>query len=127
MSITNTPIIKSLNNDVLSTKEAMPNKSPYSVNENRFSMGRFLYSKTINTVVNETPETVKEKRYYGMRNSDASSVMEKKKYLAQGRKNYSNVPISFQGKSNENESKQALSRVRNRGAIVPPKKTGRIQ
>jgi hypothetical protein len=127
MSTTNTPIIKSLNNDVLSTKESMPNKSPYSVNENRFSMGRFLYSKTINTVVNETPENVKEKRFYGMRNSDASSVMEKKKYLAQGRKNHNNVPISFQGKSNGNESRQALSRVRNRGAIVPSKITGRIQ
>ena len=121
MSLAQRPLPNSTNNDVLTGRGSMPNKSLYSVNENRFSMGRVLYTKTVNTLVQNTPSTVQEKKFYGMRNSDASSVMERKKYLAQGRK-----PISFQGKSANSESQRALGRVRNQGAIVPPKKTGRV-
>lgn len=126
MSLAQRPLPNSTNNDELTGRGSMPNKSLYSVNENRFSMGRVLYTKTVNTLVQNTPSTVQEKKFYGMRNSDASSVMERKKYLAQGRKPVDDKPISFQGKSANSESQRALGRVRNQGAIVPPKKTGRV-
>jgi hypothetical protein len=127
MSLAQRPLPESTNNDVLSGRGSMPNKSLYSVNESRFSMGRVLYTKTINTLVQNTPSTVQEKKFYGgMRNSDASSVMERKKYLAQGRKPVDDKLVSFQGKSANSESQRALGRVRNQGAIVPPKKTGRV-
>ena len=112
MSIAQKPILQSINNDVATSVGAMPNKSIYSVNENRFSMGRHLYSKTVATLTNETVEVKREKQYYGQRNRDASSVMQRKKYLAQGRKNYTENPVSFQGNTSVEDINRALARAR---------------
>jgi len=112
MSIAQKPIIQSINNDVATSVGAMPNKSIYSVNENRFSMGRHLYSKTVATLTKETVEVKREKQYYGQRNRDASSVMQRKKYLAQGRKNYAEKPVSFQGNTSVEDINRALARAR---------------
>ena len=112
MSIAQKPIIQSINNDVATSVGAMPNKFIYSVNENRFSMGRHLYSKTVATLTNETVEVKREKQYYGQRNRDASSVMQRKKYLAQGRKNYTENPVSFQGNTSVEDINRALARAR---------------
>ena len=126
MSIPQRPVQTNINNDVLNTRSAMPNKSINSINENSFSMSRVLYSNTINTLNQQTQNDLQYKKFYGEKNRDASSIIDRKKYLAQGSKNHQEVPISFQGKSSNTESRQALSRVRNGGSIVPAKKTGRI-
>lgn len=123
MSLSDRPKPDNINNSVLSSKGAMPQKSLLSVNENPFSMNRVLYSRTVQTYTKEDNTIKKEKHYYGNRNSDASSVMERKKLLNAGRKNYLGNDISHQSERTINDVRDAKKRVRSSGSIVPAKVT----
>jgi hypothetical protein len=114
--------LENMNNSVLQGRSAMPQKSSTSINENRFSMNRVLYSKTIASVISETADVMKEKQYYGPRNRDASSVIQRRNILVGGNRNESGQSISFQGAKETNDVRQAKKRVRSSGSVVPAKK-----
>ena len=114
--------LENMNNSVLQGRSAMPQKSSTSINENRFSMNRVLYSKTISSVISETADVIKEKQYYGPRNRDASSVIQRRNILVGGNRNESGQSISFQGAKETNDVRQAKKRVRSSGSVVPAKK-----
>lgn len=114
--------LENMNNSVLKGRSAMPQKAPTSINENRFSMNRVLYSKTIASVISETADVIKEKQYYGPRNRDASSVIQRRNILVGGNRNESGQPMSFQGAKETNDVRQAKKRVRSSGSVVPAKK-----
>ena len=123
MSLSQTPIKENINNSVLNGRSAMPQKGIHSNNDNRFSMNRVLYSKTINTETEKTNDVIKQKQFYGMNNRDASSVMERRKLLNQGHKNHLEGDLSYQSSKTINDVRQAQKRTRSGGAIVPAKKT----
>ena len=118
MSLPDKPILENLNNSILGGRSAMPQKAPTSTNENQFSMNRVLYTKTINSFTN----VLTEKTYYGGKNRDASSVIQRRNILTVGEKNHSGKNISFEGAKTGNDVRQAQKRVRNSGAAVPAKK-----
>jgi hypothetical protein len=118
MSLSEKPILENMNNSILGGRAAMPQKAPMSTNENQFSMNRVLYAKTINSFTN----TLNEKTYYGGKNRDASSVIQRRNILAVGEKNQSGQQISFEGAKVGNDVRQAQKRVRNSGSVVPAKK-----
>jgi len=106
-----TPILNNINNGVLYGLRAMPMKDSTSSNENVFSMSRLLFTNKSYT----TP-------YYGQsRNKDASARIDRLRIAAIGRTNPLE-PISFLTKK-DNSAREALQRVRSRGAIAPAKKT----
>lgn len=112
--------LNNINNSILSGRSAMPQKAATSLNENNFSMNRVLFAKTIKT---ETLDTIKTKHFFGERNRDASSVIQRSKIISAGGKNASGENISHQGTKSMNDVRQAQQRVRNRGYVVPPKIT----
>lgn len=63
MSLSQKPIIENINNSVQNGRSAMPQKALTSTNENRFSMNRVIYSKTIGTITNQTNDTIKENTF----------------------------------------------------------------
>jgi hypothetical protein len=115
--------LENINNSVLKGRSAMPQKAPTSINENKFSMNRVLYSKTIASVMSETADILKGKQFYGPRNRDASSVLQRRNILVGGNRNESGKSISFQGTKDTNDVRQAKKRVRSSGSAVPAKKT----
>lgn len=122
MSLSQRPIIENINNSVKKEQGAMPQKALTSTNENPFSMNRVLYSRTINTILKDTNEITREKQYYGERNRDASSVIARRKMIQVGNKNHLGNELSYQGKKDTNDVRQAQKRVRNGGAAVPAKR-----
>ena len=114
--------LENINNSVLNGRSAMPQKSVTSITENKFSMNRVLYTKTIESVTSETADIKKEKQYYGPRNRDASAVIQRRNILVGGNRNDMGQAVSFQGAKETNDVRQAKKRVRNSGSVVPAKK-----
>lgn len=127
MSMPNKPVLENINNSVLSGRSAMPQKAQTSANENQFSMNRVIYAKTINSLLAETVETNQQKHFYGGKNHDASSVIQRRTILNVGYKNKSGHPFSYQGAKNANDVRQAQKKVRNSGSAVPAKKTHKYE
>lgn len=101
----------------------MPQKDITSSNENTFSMGRSMFSRTINTLKNEDSDALKQKQFYGgTRNRDASSVVRSRSILGAKGSFADENGVAFQGYNN-NDTRQALTRVRAGGATVPRKVT----
>ena len=110
-------IIEIMNNGVLGGRSAMPQKGANSTNESQFSMNRVLFTKTFTT--NNTANT---KLYYGARNSDASSVTQRRNISTVGGKNTNGEDMSLVGGKGGNDVRNARKRVRNSGAVAPAKK-----
>jgi hypothetical protein len=118
--LSQTPIKQIVNNGSLSSRGAMPAKDSTSSDNNTFSMGRHMFTRTF------SPTNLGlEKKFYGSsRNRDASAIVEQKKLLeiGNGTKNANEVPIAFTTTFDKNTTRQALHRVRNGGSVVPVKR-----
>jgi hypothetical protein len=112
--------IDDINNAVLKTQNAMPQKDNTSDGTGTFSMGRQSYIELANAINKQTPIQKINKKWFG--NRDASQVTTNRRTtgIGKGSLNANNTPISFTT-NNDNSVKDALSRVRGGGAIVPPK------
>ena len=93
-------------------RSMMPLKSALSSNESHFSMSRLLFAKTIYT---QTSENIQTYQFYGGKNRDASSVIQRKKVLSAGKPNSIGETTSFQGSNAPTNVTQARQRVRHRG------------
>ena len=118
-NLTSTPSRTQLNNAQVNYKGGMPLKESTTTNENRFSMLRHTYVHTNNTATAGKSAT---KKWYPNQNRDASAIMREQKAHTVGNTslNPSGSTMAFTA-YNRNTNKQALQRVRNKGAVIPPK------
>jgi hypothetical protein len=112
----NTTIIQGLNNGVLNSRYAMPQKDLTSDGESSFAMGRqqYIHSELKNV----------GKQWYGSSSTrDSTAVLQKRAISAVGKGslNLAGNPMSFAGHNDINTTREALSRVRNIGCAVPAK------
>jgi len=99
-----------LNNSILSGKGAMPHKTGPADGTANFAMNR--QAIPLDATYNKT------KKYA---NKDASSVVERRKYLSINKTvNIEKGPLAFDTKR-DNSRQDALRRVRCQGAVVPKK------
>jgi hypothetical protein len=143
--INNTPIfIKTeINNGLLKSQNAMPQKDSTSDGQNSFSMDRQAYVNSwtnypANTKVKLPTEGIDRRRglptvFDGTHsavqkkwksNRDASEVVRKNRVLSVGlgTLNNSGQALSFESHANANTVNNALNRVRGGGAVAPVKK-----
>jgi len=111
------------NNAVLTNANASPMKDGIADNNTRFSMGRMLFTKTMNE--RYQPNDYLQKKLYGSK--DASSRTHRLHYQAVGKGSFNeaNSPNSFVNTKDINVTKDALRRVRAGGYVVPPKVTNK--
>jgi hypothetical protein len=153
-NIHNNPIFikQEINNGLLKTTNAMPQKDSTSDNQSSFSADRRAYNRswTINPKMNvlnpphfgiagmnngsrrlptvfDGTHTQKQKQWYG--NRDASEVTRKSRVgsVGGGSSNINGTSFSFESHSNVNTVNQALRRVRSGGAVAPEKKNHNVQ
>jgi hypothetical protein len=112
----NTTIIHGMNNGVLNSRYAMPQKDLTSDGESSFAMNRqqYIHSEPINL----------GKKWYGSSSSrDSTAIIQKRAISAVGKGslNLDRVPMSFAGHNDINTTREALVRVRNIGCAAPAK------
>jgi len=140
-----------INNGILNTANAMPQKDSTSDNQSSFSIARKSYqehykmSSGINTIklatfgyagYGNTPRRLptvfdgtsskNQKQWYG--NRDASEIARRRRVRAigVGSLNTSGQSLSFESHANVNTVNHALNRVRGGGAVAPPKKNHNV-
>ena len=120
MTIVNDYATNSLNkvhlNNQLSGKNVMPMKAHTSSNNNQFSMMRQIFQRTSKL----HPENNTEKRGQNSLYQDHSQYLAKKKSRAIGKQQYGKTPLKFNSNP-QNDTKNALKRMRSSGSSVPPK------
>ena len=111
--------LRIINNAVSEALKASPMKDMSSSNESSFAMGRNIYRETHNNNKNVHPN----KKFYGMKNNDASDVIRRRRNesIGVGSLNAAQVPFSYVSSNNVQTQNQALQRVRNKGYTVPPR------
>jgi hypothetical protein len=112
----NTTILQDINNGVLSSRYAMPQKDLTSDGESSFAMGRQQYIHT-------EPISLGRKWYGSSSNRDSTAIIQKKKMnaIGNGSLNLAGKSLSFAGHNDINTTRDALLRVRNLGCAVPNK------
>jgi hypothetical protein len=122
-SILGGPIIKSLNNGTTDVLKGMPLKDLSSDNNSSFAMSRRRYGRALQ-LTTPTNDVYLEKKWYAPR--DGASVIEKRKNSAIGigTFNANSETMSFTNIQDNNATRQALTRTRNAGSVVPKKVTG---
>jgi hypothetical protein len=110
-----------LNNAITTAKNGSPMKAGVSDGTSSFSRGKMLYTNAVHSN-NNVP--IASKKHFGSR--DASSITERRKYQALGKSvvNATGEPMSLISTKDVNDTKQALTRVRAGGYMVPPKQSG---
>lgn len=117
--------IRQLNNSILDSIKASPQKEINTENGNIFTMNRILYSNTINSQLN----IGNNKKWYGnSSNRDASNIAKTNRIneIGNGLLNANENSMSFTNNGNDNDIKSAINRVRNQGYTVPKKKTYKL-
>jgi len=109
-----------LNNGKLSSKKAMPQKDITSDGTSTFAMNRHNYIDSHSNTTMTTSQKLK-KKWYG--NKDASQVVANRRVdqIANGSLNSAGVSSSFTTIKDPNTERQAISRMRSGGAVVPAK------
>ena len=143
-NINNTPIFirTEINNGLLKTQNAMPQKDSTSDNQSSFSADRRSYYRTStmnpkitvlnyphlgmaghrNPTVFDGTHSVNQKKWHS--NRDASEVTRRNRVqgVGLGTFNSNGQAMSFESHANANIVNDALRRVRGGGAVAPPKK-----
>ena len=121
-SILGGPIKEGLNNGTTNVVKGMPIKDLSSDNGSSFTMGRRTYGRALQ-MTKPTQAIAMEKKWYADR--DGSSVMERRKNAAigLGSLNAKGSDMSFTNGDDVNLTRQALSRTRKGGSVVPKKVT----
>ena len=110
-----------MNNGILSSVKAMPQKDLTSDGTSSFAMARRQYTE-VYPVIDQSVN--KQKKFIGG-NRDASSVVARRRAaeVGVGSLNANKVPTSMTGVRDINDTTSALRRARAGGMYVPPKKT----
>jgi len=142
------PLIREINNGILTAKNAMPFKDITSDGNASFELGRRLFKKTAVPPVNAStikigkmviqrralglsdhqavisgPAAPLQKRWIGG-NHDASQIIKNRRVNAIGRNelNPNGTRVAFKNVSDKNTVRDALVRVRHAGSAAPAKK-----
>jgi hypothetical protein len=107
-----------MNNGILSSIKAMPQKDSTSDSTTNFATSRRIYSETINAAPSNA--VLKQKKFIGG-NRDASSVVARRRAVevGVGTLNAGATPLSFTTTRDVNVTNNALRRVRAGGGYVP--------
>ena len=119
------PIIQNINNAILTSEKAMPLKDLTSDWSSQFSMGRRDFIRGfIPTQPSFTAASNPQKKWIGG-NRDASQITNSRRInsIANGSLNASKKPLSFTAPNEVNGVRNALTRTRAGGAVVPKKCT----
>ena len=110
-----------INNGILYSQRAMPQKDLTSDGTGSFSSGRQNYVEMANAVNSTTQPQKVAKKWYG--NRDASAVVDKRRNasIGKGSINDANSAIGFTTNVDRNTARQAIIRARAGGYVVPPK------
>jgi|AntAceMinimDraft_11_1070367.scaffolds.fasta_scaffold06599_6 hypothetical protein len=121
-SILGGPTKEGLNNGTTTVEKGMPIKDLSSDNGSSFTMGRRTYGRA-HQMIQPTQAIVMEKKWYAPR--DGSSVIERRKNnaIGLGSLNANGGDMSFTNGDDVNLTRQALSRTRKGGSVVPKKVT----
>lgn len=118
----NTTIIQNINNGILNSKYAMPQKDLTSDGESSFAMGRQQF---MNTDINAKKEPISlgKKWYGGSSTRDSTAILQKRAIgaVGKGTLNLNGKEMSFAGHNDVNTTRDALHRVRHLGCAVPAK------
>lgn len=117
--------IQNINNAVLSSTKAMPQKDSTSDGTSDFSTARREYCE----VLPPTPETIQQKqakKWFGNRDASQIATNRRIREIGVGTLNASKQPFAFMNKNDDNSRVSALARVRGGGAVVPPKVRHRL-
>ena len=116
------PRLNQLNNGTSSVIKGMPIKDLTSDNNASFSMGRKQYTRGL---VLKTSEAQKQEKKWS-RNRDSSDVIQRLKQnaIGSGSLNENSNTFSFKNTKDTNVARQAVSRTRKGGSVVPKKVTG---
>lgn len=111
-------VLTAINNGVLNSIKAMPQKDSTSDNTSSFSMGRQVFMETYTANAQ-----LSQKKWIGG-NRDASQVTTnyRNSQIGTGSLNAAGKPMSFTTYKDVNVVDDALRRVRSGGAVAPPKK-----
>ena len=109
------------NNSVLPGVKAMPSKDGMADGAASFAQNRVLYADTYQPAQTQTTYLTK-KWYGGSANRDSSDITKSRQYTEVGvaTLNAQGGPLSFETK-HDNSRRDALTRVRAGGAVVPKK------
>jgi hypothetical protein len=112
----NTKIIQNINNGVLNSRYAMPQKDLTSDNDSSFALGRQQYIHT-------EPISIGKKWYGASSTRDSTAILQKRaiRAIGNGTLNLEGKPMSFAGHNDINTTRDAIIRVRNIGSAVPNK------
>ena len=120
--------INDINNGILKSIKAMPNKDITSDGTNNFAINRYKYFQTTPSVSPTISQTGHKKWYGGTKNKDASDIINKNKLnqIGVGSFNSSNQNISFTTNHNYQSDPirkkyDALRRTRSGGYVTTPK------
>ena len=112
--------IRDINNAVLSSTKAMPQKDSTSDGTASFSQARNEYFQTNPVVANTVAENL-EKKWYGNRDASQVATNRRVREIGVGTMNASRHSMSFVNKNDVNSRVDALARVRGGGYTVPLK------
>ena len=106
-----------LNNGIIQSVRAMPQKDSTSDNTSSFAISRRIYSTLNFTTVTNDEKMMK--KWHGAVNRDASSVIATNRVheMGVGSLNVENVPMSFKSSTDTNTRRQALRRVRHNSGM----------
>jgi hypothetical protein len=110
-----------INNGILSSQNAMPQKDFTSDGAGSFAIGRQNYVEIANAANTTTQSQKMSKKWYGNRDASAVVANRRNASIGKGSINDANVPIGFTTNVDNNTARQALIRARAGGYVVPPK------
>lgn len=123
--ISETPIIKNVNNGILSSRRAMPLKGITSDNDYSFAKGRMIFTRTHQnkpTTENGILQESKNK-LIGVANRDASQVSHNRRvnHIANGTLNAFQKKMAFTNGNEVNTVRTTLHKTKSSGSRVPAK------
>lgn len=110
-----------INNGILSSQNAMPQKDFTSDGDGSFPIGRHNYVEIANASNRTTQSHKLTKKWYGNRDASAVIANRRNTSIGKGSINAANTPIGFTTNIDNNTERQARIRTRAGGYVVPPK------
>jgi len=110
-----------INNGILYSQNAMPQKDLTSDGAGSFSIGRQNYVELSNASNSMSQPQIMAKKWYGNRDASAVTTNRRNLSIGKGSMNAANTPLGFTTNVDTNTARQALIRARAGGYVVPPK------
>ena len=115
-------VLTAVNNGVLNSIKAMPQKDSTSDNTSSFSMGRQVFIDTYSPTRITNAELSQKKWIGGNRDASQVTTNYRNTQIGTGSVNAAGTPMAFTTYKDINVVDSALRRVRSGGSVAPPKK-----